>query len=111
MKRPQITTFILFLSVFLMAQHLRAQHPRKTELTIKTTAECVFCKQNIENKLSHVKGIRKVQCDYVTHEVYVVCNVKKISPNEIRAILSDMGYNADDLKANRKKVKEIKHQQ
>lgn len=87
-----------------------AGNPRKVKITIKTSAECVYCKENLEETLSKVKGIRKVNCDYVKHEVYVVYNSKKITIEQIRTKMNEMGYDADDQKANFDKFKKSEHE-
>ncbi len=102
-------TVLFFLLLSLNSLHLQAQHPRRTKDTIKTTAECKFCKETIEKSLSKVKGIRKVTCDYQKHEVYVVYNSKRTNINDIRKVLTDLGYDADDMKANNVKTKQIQH--
>jgi mercuric ion binding protein len=96
--------FLLFVSIFAVAQN-----PRKMKSVIKTSAECEFCKKNIEKNLSKVKGIKKVECDFVKHEVSFVYNSKKITLEEIRKQLIILGYDADDQKANFDKFKKIDH--
>ncbi len=95
--------FLLFFVVSSFAAS--AGNPRRVKATIKTSAECIYCKENLEESLKKVKGIRKVNCDYVKHEVYVVYNSKKITIEEIRTKMNEMGYDADDQKANFDKFK------
>jgi len=104
-----IKTAAFFLSFCFFSLILTAQNPRKTKITIKSSAECEFCKKNIEKSLKKVKGIRRVECDFIKHEVYFTYNSKKISPEEIRMELNAIGYDADDQKANFDKYKKIKH--
>ena len=86
-----------------------SQNPRRMKSVIKTSAECEFCKKTIEKNLSKVKGIKKVECDYVKHEISLVYNSKKISLDEIKKQLNTMGYDADDQKANFDKFNKINH--
>lgn len=102
-----IPLFLLF--YFFLSNNASAGNPRKVKVTIKTSAECVYCKENLEESLAKVKGIRKVKCDYVKHEVYVVYNSKKISIEQIRTKMNEMGYDADDQKANFDKFKKSEH--
>lgn len=103
-KRIFISLFLLFFAV--SSFNAIADNPRKVKVTIKTSAECIYCKDNLEKSLKKVKGIKKVNCDYVKHEVYIVYNSKKISIEEIRTKMNGMGYDADDQKANFDKFKE-----
>lgn len=111
-KTMQIRLFIpLFLLFFLFSSsQALAANPRKVKATIKTSAECVYCKENLEESLKKVKGIRKVTCDYVKHEVYVVYNSKKITIEQIRTKMNEIGYDADDQKANFDKFKKSEHE-
>jgi len=98
--------FLALLSFFVFASFsVKADNPRKTKATIKTSAECKFCKQTIEEDLKKVKGIKKVKVDFVKHEVYVTFNATKITLNEIKITLTKMGYDADELKAHFEKYK------
>jgi copper chaperone CopZ len=108
MKKVFQVLLALLLS-FSAVQAAQKENPRKMCATIKTSAECEFCKQNIEQTLGKVKGIRKVRVDFVKHEVYVTYNSKKISLEKIRSELNDMGYDADGQKANFDKYKVPDH--
>lgn len=99
------------LSMFLFVATAQAQNPRKTEIKIKSTVECAMCKKNLESKLGKVKGVRKVTADFNTKEITVVYNAKRISPEEIRKAIADIGYDADDVKANNKMTKLLEHKQ
>lgn len=102
-KRIFISLFLLFFAV--SSFNAIADNPRKVKVTIKTSAECIYCKKNLEESLKKVKGIKKVNCDYVKHEVYIIYNSKKISIEEIKTKMNGMGYDADDQKASFDKFK------
>lgn len=106
-KNMQIRLILpLFLLFFLLsATKTLADNPRKVKATIKTSAECIYCKENLEESLKKVKGIRKITCDYIKHECYVVYNSKKITIEQIRAKMNEIGYDADGQKANFDKFK------
>lgn len=108
MKKKFLLGLALIFSLF-VAKSGFADNPRKVKATIKTSAECKFCKENIETSLKKVKGIRRVSCDYVKHEVYVTYNSKKITIEQIRKELNDMGYDADGQKPNFDKYKKQEH--
>ena len=99
-----IFSFFLFKNNFSQEENKRRQ-----KITIKTSAECKFCKEKIEKKLIRYKGIRKVEVDYKEHMVNVEFNAKKISSEEIRNALNELGYDADDKKASQEQTKGVKH--
>jgi copper chaperone CopZ len=103
----KLVGFLFFFFIFSFS--LEAQYARKTKATIKTSAECEFCKKNIEKNLLKIKGIKKVDCDFVKNEVSLVYNSKKITLDEIKKQLVILGYDADDQKANFDKFKKIDH--
>lgn len=95
-----------FISFSLISQE---GNKRRQEIKIKTSAECKFCKEKIEAKLIKLKGIRKVNVDFIDHTVKVEFNSRKINADEIRAALNEMGYDADDKKAGPEQTKGVKH--
>lgn len=102
---------IIFIGLlfFLGTYFAISQNPRRMKSVIKTSAECKFCKKNIEKNLSKIKGIRKVNCDYQKHEISLVYNSKKITLEEIKKQIISMGYDADDQKANFDKFNKYDH--
>ncbi|MBC7864139.1 MAG: heavy-metal-associated domain-containing protein [Bacteroidia bacterium] len=98
---------VLIMALFLLQG--KAQNARRTEVVIKTSVECDKCKKNIESKLSKVKGVRKVTADYTKHEVKVMYNAKRITLEEVKNAIANIGYDADDIKANNK-LKALEHE-
>lgn len=105
-KLFRVLIFLFFVSIGFNAN---AGNPRRTKATIKTSAECIFCKRSIETALGKMEGIRKVSVDYTKHEVFVMFNSKKTSLDAIRKAMAEIGFDADDVKANQVKYTEIKH--
>lgn len=78
-----------------------SQEQKKTEtIEIATSAECGTCKKTLEDKLNYTKGIRYAELDVATKKLTVSYTAKKISADEIRKIISDTGYDADNVSAN-----------
>lgn len=78
-----------------------AQENKKTqEMVILTSAECGTCKKILEEKLNYTKGIRFAELDVATKKLTVSYSTKKISADEIRKVISETGYDADDVPAN-----------
>ena len=97
--------------LFVFSASAQKALPRKTESKIKSSVECAMCKKNVEKQLSKIKGIRKVNADFQTHEITVVYNPRRITIEEIRTAISNMGYDADDVKANNRMTKDLQHKQ
>lgn len=74
--------------------------PKSQELKFKTSAECGECKERIEGKLNYTKGIIYSDLNYKSQELTVKFNPSKISVETIKTIVSDLGYDIDDVKAN-----------
>ena len=77
------------------------------EIVIQTTAQCGECKTNIEKALMAEKGVRFVELDIKTKQVKVVYNTKKITPDELRMVISKTGYDADSIPADPEAVKRL----
>lgn len=72
----------------------------KETASIKTNAECGMCKDRIEGKLNYEKGIIFAELDVPSKVVTVKYKKDVISLAQIRTIISEIGYDADDVKAN-----------
>jgi periplasmic mercuric ion binding protein len=90
-------TIVLFLS-FLLVSFSFSQEKKPT-VTIKTNSECGDCKDRIEGKLNYTKGIIFAELDYKTKILTVKYNSKKITLDQIKKIVSEIGYDADEVKA------------
>jgi mercuric ion binding protein len=91
-----ITAFIVALSscaVFKGAE--------KETIQIATNAECGMCKDRIEGELNYVKGIVFAELDVSSKQLSVKYNSKKITLDEIRQKIAEIGYNADGVKADK----------
>lgn len=71
----------------------------KEIITIQTNAQCGDCKERIEEKLNYTTGVIYGELDLDTKIVEVKYNSSKISADEVRKVISDLGYNADEVKA------------
>lgn len=109
MKNINLIIIFFILNVF-FTHLLFAQNEtdaKKQTVIIKTSAECGMCKERIENKLNYTKGISFSELNYETKELTVKFKTEKISLEEIKKILSELGYDADDVKANPVTQKEL----
>ncbi len=69
---------------------------------IKTSAICTECKERIEGALAYEKGVISADLTVSTAMVKVVYKVEKTNPEEIRKAIAEIGYDADNVKANSK---------
>ncbi len=86
----------------------QAAFAQRTEMKIKTSANCEMCKATIEKALGSEKGIKSASVDLTTKEVLVVYNARKTNPEKIKKAISKAGYDADDVKADNKARAKLK---
>ncbi|TND09721.1 MAG: Heavy metal transport/detoxification protein [Bacteroidetes bacterium] len=96
-----IAVLLFSASISLQAQG-DTKTARKETIQIKTSAECDFCKKAIEKEMAFVSGVKKANLDVATRILTVTYVSKKTSADEIRKAIAKIGYDADDVKANRK---------
>ena len=101
MRKLKFLSIVFFLSTFVFA--IQAQDKSKNEeIKIKTSAQCEMCKERIEKVLSLEKGIKSAVVDVDTQIVTVVYNPTKTKAEDIRLAISKTGYDADEVKADKK---------
>ncbi len=88
---------MLVLFAFMSVNFTIAQ--KSENAIIKTSAECGQCKDRIEEKLNYTKGISFAELNYETKELTVKFKTNKISLQQIKEIVSQLGYDADEVKA------------
>lgn len=80
-----------------------AQKTKKTAIIIiKTSTQCGMCKSRIEKAMAYEKGIISSSLDVDKAEFTVTYKLAKTTPKKIREAISNVGYDADDVKANKK---------
>lgn len=111
MKTIKSIALLTILFTFFVSVKVSAQTPAPAEknsvVKIKTSAECDMCKGRIEKEVSLMKGVKKAELDLTTKVLTVEYNAKKTSPDKIRKVISDLGYDADDVKANNRSQKNL----
>lgn len=92
---------LAFMIALLFIGNTWAQDTKKVqEIVITTSAECGTCKKILEEKLNYTKGVRFAELDVATKKLKVSYSPKKISADEIRKVISETGYDADEVAAN-----------
>ena len=94
MKTTQLIIALLF--AFNMAM---AQAPTEPgEMTVSSSIVCEMCKETIEEGLAYEKGIKRVAVDVEANTIFVKYNDKKLSDEEVKNLIAELGYAADDVK-------------
>ena len=77
---------------------------QKETVKILTSAECVgiCCKDRIEQEMQFTRGVTAVDLDIDSRVLTVTFKIKKTDADKLRKAISLLGYNADDVKANKK---------
>jgi periplasmic mercuric ion binding protein len=96
---------LIVVSVLLMSSFSMAE--KNAEVKIKTSAVCGMCKDRIEQGLAFEKGIKDVSLDVETKIATIKYNPAKTNPDEIRTLISKLGYDADSIPANKEAYEKL----
>ncbi|MEN9743422.1 MAG: hypothetical protein RLZZ65_1227 [Bacteroidota bacterium] len=89
----------ILLALFLLStQLLFSQKP--IVVKIQTSAQCGDCKERIENALNQTKGVVYAELSLETKVVEVKFKESKTNPEALKEVLVNLGYDADERKAN-----------
>ena len=77
-----------------VAQNIKS---RTATLNIQTSALCEMCKNRLEEKLNYTKGIVFADLNLDNKVVTIKYKTKLITADQIRVIISKIGYHADDV--------------
>jgi cation transport ATPase len=88
--------FVLLISA---ATNVLAQRQKLDTVFIKTSAQCGDCKDRIESTLNFQKGVKFAELNLETKVAMCVFKPKKTNPSMLRLALSNVGYDADEVKA------------
>jgi len=94
MKTTQLIIALLF--TFNLAT---AQTPSEPgEMKVSSSIVCEMCKETIEEGLAYEKGIKRVAVNVDENTIYVKYNEKKLNEDEVKNLIANLGYAADDVK-------------
>jgi len=98
-----IATLIIVTLIAFSSSNVNAQKVKKEEtIVIKTSSECNMCKERIEKEMAYTKGIISATLNVEKAELTAIYKPHKTSPEKIREVISNLGYDADTIKANKK---------
>ena len=94
------TVITVILSIIFVSNIAVAQ--KKVETVVyQTSAQCGMCKEAIEKELYLTNGIKSAELDNDTKQLKVTFKTKKITKDRIKKIVSDLGYDIDDVEGNK----------
>ncbi len=95
---------IMLITIFTVStQNVLAQKTSKTStIVIKTSTQCGMCKTRVEKAMAYEKGVTTSSLDVDKAEFTVTYKPAKTSPEKIRITISQLGYDADGVKANKR---------
>lgn len=86
--------------------------PQLAEVVIKTTFYCdhyASCesKPALEKEIMLTSGVKSVNIDATAMTITVKYNPKRVTPDKIRKVISNAGYDADSVKADPKAYQKL----
>ena len=99
---------IMILVISSLALNVWAQ---KKTVKIITSAQCVrdCCKERIEEEMQFTRGVIAANLEIESGVLLVTFREKKTDIEKIRRAISLIGYNADDVRANKEAHGELPH--
>src|SRR5690242_12849836 len=95
------TIIALLVTIGFITTSSFAQTSLIKEVKIKTSAQCDMCKKRIEDGLFTQKGVVSAELDVTTKTVTIKYRGNKVTEDELRTYISSLGYDADDVIANK----------
>jgi copper chaperone CopZ len=105
-KNLALMAFIVFAAVLSFSVSLAANKNEVKE-KITTSAVCSMCKDRIESNLKKIDGILESSLDVSSKVLTVKFDKTKISLDDIRQKLSQIGYDADNVKRDVRAYKKL----
>lgn len=92
--------FVTLLAIVFLVMSFINLPRKKEKAIILTSAVCDQCQIRIEHTLLGQKGIYSAELNLDSKELIVVFNPEKINLIQIKNIVSDLGYDANEIKRN-----------
>ena len=96
-KQLMVVAIVALASMSAQAQE--ADKRGNVTIQIQTTAECEMCKDRIEEAMYYHKGVKLAELEMPSKVLTVKFKESKTNAAAIRKAVSDLGYGADELKA------------
>lgn len=92
---------------------MSAQEKKNEKAVIKTNIYCDHCKEcptcgkNLQASLLKIKGVKMYELDDKKMTITLYYNGQKTNIGELCSAISNLGYDADDVKANPKAYEQL----
>ena len=102
MRKIFITCLIILATCMAHAQSCGLHEMGIDTITIQTNASknCKSCVNRFKENVPFFKGVKDYTFDTATAKLTVTYDTKKTTADQIRKQISDLGYDADKVKAN-----------
>ena len=111
MKKSILKLSVLLSLIFFFGLSLANAQENKenniVEIKIMTSAQCGMCKERIEKAVNDLSGIQYANLDVESKVLEVKYDSEVTSPETIRKAVSKVGYDADDVPADKKAYKKL----
>ena len=104
-----VTLIILTLIIFSSTNSIAQKVKKQEKIIIKTSTECSMCKERVEKEMAYTKGITSAILDVEKSELTVTYKPHKTTLKKIREAISNLGYDADTIKASKKAYNNLPH--
>lgn len=85
-----------FLGIAILSSFVAITVPKDKVVNISTSAVCNMCKERIEKALKSTVGISEALLNVKSKQVKVKYNPEVLSPDQVRLVIINSGYNADE---------------
>jgi periplasmic mercuric ion binding protein len=98
---------LVIAAILLPLSAVNGQGANIEKIKIQTSAQCGMCKEAIEETLAFERGVKKSVLIMKTKVVEVEYDKRRTSPEKIRKAISKIGYDADDVPADKKAYEKL----
>ncbi len=91
---------LLLINIFVFCSFsVWAQNNKIQEVTIQSSIQCGECVERLDDAFADIWSVKSVEYNTDDQTIIVRYNAKKITVEEIREVISETGYDADDVPA------------
>jgi copper chaperone CopZ len=101
MKKSVIILFVFVFGFTLKSNAQKETKKNTAEITIQTSAICEQCKDRLEKEMAYTKGVKSSNLNLSDKKLTVVYNPAKTNPSKIKKAISEVGYDADEIPADK----------
>ena len=96
MKNLILMALMIFLGFSSQAQ---TKKNKNLKYTTEVNGNCEQCKKRIEKAAFGVPGVKTANWDVSSHQLTVILNEEKSSPQDLKKAIAKVGHDTDEVKA------------